>query len=112
MIAAISFIVAIIGGLSDGFNLLDRFSRKVTPIPQVQQVSIPSDDIVLTTFPYFVGNTWEYSFGTMTNASPDHPETNETGKYIAKVVNTETIEGQARVFYIEVSPPASNYAGF
>jgi len=115
---AIVLSVITIGGivfalLNDILDLGDRLFNREAPTLLHQPVEIASDDLVLSTFPYFIGNTWEYSFGTRTNASADHPETNETAKYTAKVVNVETIdESKARVFYMEVSPPAANYAGW
>jgi hypothetical protein len=112
IVAVVTFIGIVLALFDDAANLWDRFVGRPVPTKTASQVTTALDDIVLATFPYFIGNTWEYSFGTRTNASPDHPEANETGKYTAKVVNVETIEGKARVFYIEVSPPASNYAGF
>jgi hypothetical protein len=109
----ITILSAILASLSDAFDLKDRFFGQLSPTQATQAVAVASDDLVLMTFPWYVGNTWEYSFGTRTNASQDQPETNETGKYTAKVVNVETLYGgEGRVFYMEVSPPASNYAGF
>ena len=113
IISAVTFVGIVFALLNDALDLGDRIFGRTTSTKTPQTFEVATDDMVLSTFPLFIGNTWEYSFGTRTNASPDHPETNETGNYTAKVVNVETIdEGKARIFYVDVSPPASNYAGF
>jgi hypothetical protein len=114
IIGAITFIGIVLALLNDALDLSDRLFNRTKETQTIQLVETPSNDLILSTFPYFVGNTWEYSFGILTNGTAERPEqVNETGKYTAKIVNVETFYGgRGRVFYVEVSPPAANYVGF
>ena len=113
LVGIMTFIGFVLGFLNDALDLRDRFFHKEHPTPTPQPTAILQDDPVLSTFPFFVGNTWEYSYGTRTDANQGENQTiDETGNYTARVINVETgYSGRIRIYYIEISRPASNYAG-
>lgn len=103
--ATITFIGVVLALLNDTFDLLDRFAKEPSLPASSKTVDVPDEtkNSFFATFPYYVGNQWNYTYSISTpdTSVPANP-IEKIGTFSEKVTMVTTgYQDSVRIFTIE-----------